>query len=194
MEDAYRRGAMSSTGDLEVISVEHTFGRFSTLPDSEEMELLLGREPIPVRGRIDALVRRTGVEGGSSGLKVVDFKAGTSDPGTSDQVSGSLVRPQLAFYALVAAAWPDGLARGASVEGLSYDRVRTNKELIHEFDEADIDRVRAALSSLLDRGRDGDWLQLPHPDGCPLVGGGRAHCDLQEFCRLRPSFAPEAAS
>ena len=178
-------------GDLQVFDVEHRFGRPWDQPEVPPLFVQLGRKPIEVRGYIDALVRRAGPSEHPSRLRIVDFKAGRGRPGSIAQVRDSLVRPQLAFYALATETLGDEFGTVGPPEFLEYDRVRELSQVEAPFDAAGLERARTSIGDVLDRGRDGDWPLLPHPDGCPIRNNGYGWCDVQDMCRMRPSFAPE---
>jgi hypothetical protein len=59
-------------------------------------------------------------------------------------------------------------------------------------DERQRKHWRKVLGAVLDHAREGLFLSLPHPDGCPLLAPWSAFCDFTEVCRLRPGFRIEA--
>lgn len=178
----------ADAGDLEVIRLEESFGRFSHDAKSTPLSLLLGREAVPVRGFIDVVARRDTTEGSSrTEVQIGDFKTNYSAPGTIDQITRSLVRPQLLLYALAKIADDSD----ETVTSVTYDWVRKATHITTHLDEPTLERARDTFGALLDRGRDGSWPLLPHPDGCPALGTRGAYCDFAAVCRLRSTFSPE---
>ncbi len=178
-------------GDLPVKALELAFG---DLDRGAPLALALGREPIAVRGKIDAVVRRLG-DGAVRGTvyRVVDFKTGGASP-TEDDLAGSLLKPQLAFYALAleAIAPVDASHPGPfAVERGELDFVRQRKAVSAALGGGVLRRARAVFGGLLDRARDGSYPLAPHPKACPLLSQRGAYCDFSELCRLRPASAGE---
>jgi RecB family exonuclease len=182
-------------GDLELVAAEHAFGAMARDDGLKDPPLLLplGRSEIPVRGRIDAVLRRRGA-GGVEGTayRVTDFKTGAKSA-TADEITEQLIRPQLPLYALALEA-QGPLRRGheppARVEHGELDYVRQADRTTADFGAQVLARLRAALGAILDHARDGTWLAAPHPQGCPLLRERGVYCDHPEICRVRSKFEP----
>ncbi|GEM_PF-4915766 len=182
---------LDESGDLEVVAPELAFGALRD--DDPPLWLPLGRGRVSVRGYVDLVSRRKGVTPQSS-YEVVDYKTGNTDPGSETQVLHTLVRPQLALYALVV----DALGRlapehddPARAEAVAYDQVRSRTFRRHTIGQAELPRIRDKLGGLLDQARDGSWPPAAHPDGCPVRGASNTYCDFASVCRMRKGFAPE---
>ena len=179
-------------GDLEVIATELAFGDLEV--DGERgkpMELRLGRVPIPVRGSIDAVLRRRG-SASDGGFEIRDFKTGRGGSVKPGDQAERLLLPQTALYGLVAGALERvGKVKGPiRVERLTLDYVE-DKERQEEVPAGGMDRIAGVLGKLLDRARDGSFPSLPHPRGCPFLAEFGAYCDFGEVCRLRAGYSPE---
>lgn len=187
-------------GDLEVVATELSFGDMpqedGTGARAPVMALRLGRGDVPVRGRIDAVLRRRGPSDATgSRVEVRDFKTGGRGGAVQKgEQAPMLTRPQTALYALVAEAL--GAAGDApapvTVEALTLDHVvgedgiRTDR-----LAEGGTARIAAALGTVLDRARDGLYPPTPHPLGCPRLRERGAYCDYGDVCRMRNEYAPE---
>jgi RecB family exonuclease len=180
-------------GDLRIEALELPFG---AQPDgaAPPLELRLGRERLPVRGKIDAVVRRRG-DGAVRGTayRVVDFKTGRSTPGEED-LDDTLLRPQLAFYALVLEAvgpLEPSHPSPVAIEQGELDFVRLKKVLGAPLGPLVLRRAERVFGALLDRARDGSYPLVPHPKACPLLSTRGARCDFFELCRLRALRLPK---
>jgi len=181
-------------GDLEVVATELAFGDIETNGKrGNPMMLPLGREPIPVRGSIDAVLLRRG-SSSESGLEIRDFKTGGKGGAVEagDQAE-RLLLPQTALYGLVASRLERlGKLKGpVSVERLTLDYVEA-KERKEDIPAGGMDRIAGVLGTLIDRARDGSFPSLPHPRGCPFLVDYGAYCDFGEVCRIRDGYAPDA--
>jgi RecB family exonuclease len=172
-------------GDLEIVTLEHPFGRDQTL------ELALGRAPVAVRGRIDALACHRGAGNGRAPrYRVIDFKSGKHRPEASELLE-SLIRPQLALYALVLEAGAAPGAEPVAVDWVELDLLRLGRRVGASVSSEELRRVERVLGALLDRARDGFFPLIPHPRCCPVLEEQRAFCDFREMCRLRPESNSE---
>jgi len=174
------------------------------------VHLPLGRETIPVRGRIDRIMVMD-TEYGTL-LEITDYKTGRPPPGWKfRQVLHQLADPQLLVYAMVMQQIrerpdvPEPL-RGARIAAVSWDHVRNtfqeperrwrlevpDTELL--VDTEVLTRAREMLGRLVDRGREGRWTLRPRAEACPAVAAwGHNHCPFAGACRLRglPPVGPE---
>ncbi|MEN0063247.1 MAG: PD-(D/E)XK nuclease family protein [Myxococcota bacterium] len=166
------------------------------------VHLPLGRETMPVRGRIDRIMVMDTPHG--TLLEITDYKTGRPPPGWKfRQVLHQLSDPQLLVYALVLQQIrerPDVPApfRGARIAAVSWDHVRnTFQEPERRWrlevpdtdllvDTAVLDRARETIGHLVDRGRSGRWSLRPRSETCPSLSSfGHNHCPYAGACRLR---------
>jgi hypothetical protein len=180
-------------GDLEVVATELAFGTIEVNGKvGPALTLPLGREPVAVRGSIDAVLRRRGHQS-EPGFEIRDFKSGSKGSAVlpGDQAV-LLLLPQTALYALVAERLGHvGKAKEqVRVERLNLDYVQGNEKLEPVAPDR-MNQVATVLGKLLDRARDGSFPSLPHPRGCPFLAEYGAYCDFGEVCRIRPGYAPE---
>lgn len=177
-------------GDLTVEALELAFGELGDGVPAPPLALRLGRRDFAVRGKIDLVVRRRG-DGSVRGTayRVVDFKTGGSAR-TEEEIKDTLLKPQLAFYALALQALapldpahppPFAIERG------ELDYVRQKKVVSVELGPAVLGRAQEVFGALLDRARAGSFPLAPHPQACPLLAKRGAFCDFSELCRLRLS-------
>jgi len=182
----------TARGDLTVVAGEHPFGEIT--PQSKPMSLRLGKRQMPVRGSIDLVLLHRGADGGDGiAYQIVDFKTGKKAK-HADCVLASVIEPQLALYSLALEAMkpidPDHRAP-VRVTAAELDYLR-DKAVSVWVDERQRKHWRKVLGAVLDHAREGLFLSLPHPDGCPLLAPWSAFCDFTEVCRLRPGFRIEA--
>ena len=166
------------------------------------VHLPLGRETIPVRGRIDRIMVMDTPHG--TLLEITDYKTGRPPPGWKfRQVLHQLSDPQLLVYALVLQQIrerPDVPEpfRGARIAAVSWDHVRNTfqePERRWRLEVPDTDllvdtvvlaRAQQALGRLVDRGRAGRWTLRPRAEACPSIASyGHNHCPFAGACRLR---------
>jgi RecB family exonuclease len=177
-------------GDLIVEALELAFGELGDGAPAPPLALRLGRGAFAVRGKIDLVVRRRG-DGSVRGTayRVVDFKTGGSAR-TEEEIKDTLLKPQLAFYALALQALaPLDPAHPPPfiIERGELDYVRQKKVVSAELGPAVLKRAQEVFGALLDRARAGSFPLAPHPQACPLLAKRGAFCDFSELCRLRPS-------
>jgi hypothetical protein len=183
-------------GDLSVEALELAFGELGDGAPAPPLALRLGREAVAVRGKIDLVVRRRG-DGSVRGTayRVVDFKTGGSAR-TEEEIKDTLLKPQLAFYALALQALapldpahppPFAIERG------ELDYVRQKRVVSAELGPAVLSRAQDIFGALFDRARAGSFPLAPHPQACPLLAKHGAYCDFSELCRLRPSAGESEA-
>lgn len=187
-------------GDLEVVATELSFGDMPLEDGSgaraAAITLRLGRGDVPVRGRIDAVLRRRGPDAATgSRVEVRDFKTGGRGGAVEKgEQAPLLTRPQTALYALVAEALPGapGAPAPRTVEALTLDHVVGEDGVkTDRLPAGGTDRIAAALGVVLDRARDGLYPPTPHPLGCPRLRARGAYCDYGDVCRVRNGYAPE---
>ena len=179
-------------GDLEVVHGELAFGDAEACSGPHHIDV--GREPLPVRGFIDLVVRHRGAEGRTGTCyQVIDFKTGKNRPHVSEIIQ-QVTEPQLAVYALALEALAPREPKHSPpvrVTRVELDFLR-DRPVPAWVDEEQRKRWREVLGGVFDRARDGSFPPLPHPDGCPLARYMGAYCDFAEVCRMRPESFTEA--
>jgi hypothetical protein len=139
---------------------------------------------VPVKGRIDLIVRRR-VEGAAQGpapIEIIDFKTGASASVSREQAFKSLLQPQLGVYGC---AFDDGV--NTKVVSLTISAVRSkSKDKSIAVHKGTLNGFRERLAQVLLPGvQDGDFALRPHPHACPIITERGAYCDFASACRLR---------